>query len=152
MNGPISDEFGWLAYLGEVFGARKTTFTCECPQHAGSSGYHTNTGEELSNDDDAGLDSSVISFGLHMIRSTRSTYHGCGSPIRSHCIRIYTDEWIKCNSLEGFGNISWHTKHKRNQHSKAESTIQHCGDAHTQRYDVWCILYLFRCKGVNVLS
>ena len=133
-------------------GPRKTTLTCECPQHTGSSGYDTYTGEELSNDDDAGLDSSVTSVGLDIIGPTRGTYHGCGASIRSHCIRIYAHKWVKRNGLKGFGNIAWHTKHKCNQHRKAESTIQHGGDAHTQRYDVWCILYLLRCKSVNVWS
>ena len=55
-------DLGWFAYLGEVSGPRKTTLTCECPQHTGSSGYDTHTGEELSSNDDAGLDSSVMSI------------------------------------------------------------------------------------------
>ena len=57
MNGPfvIESLMGNSLYLGEVFGPRETTFTCECPQHTGSSGYDTYTGEELGNDDDAGL-------------------------------------------------------------------------------------------------
>ena len=57
----LEEGGGGLAYSSKVFGAREASFTCECPQHTRSSSYKADTSEELSDDDDTSLNSSVAS-------------------------------------------------------------------------------------------
>ena len=61
-------------------------------------------------------------------------------------MKVYIHKGVKCNRVQRALNIARHAKEERNQHGKAESSIQQGRYSYAERDDGRSILDFLRCS------